>query len=509
MANEFKHGSVGNTLTQTEWEAVGTHVFNSQATGDILYASSATQLSRLGVGANGTVLTLSSGVPAWTASPSVTAITGATVTATALLASTFDMGTSGSPNSYAAGAPIVEVYATSSNATATNAEPFYVKSVMTGAGGYGGRSRFHAYTNVALGSNFMALKAHTEYGSSGSCAGLSTGLCSELVMPNADITSAGGAYYALELEYVSGGTSLVTNGTGCQAGFIYMNQTGDDNGDFDDNGWFMRVDGLTAGATHILSAGSQTLKVNLEGTTRYLVMSTAENCITMGASGSPVGDFTLWGTTALYKVWFDINGDTNGAWYFGADDYGVDVGFYGQTSGASLVWDASADYLIYTNTALGANARGTRQIATVATPAMSDGYGVWEQEVTVSGTATGHINASSCWINLGTSAVVPGYITLRNDGIWDGTATLTNAYVSMQKYHMMLQSNPAWCSIWELNWDNAHSEIDTMFNCNNADLALGYLAGTPTKAAVGSIPFCSTAGGTIRYIYLYDAADSD
>ena len=41
MANELKHGSVGTELTQAEWEGVGTHVFNSQATGDIVYASSA------------------------------------------------------------------------------------------------------------------------------------------------------------------------------------------------------------------------------------------------------------------------------------------------------------------------------------------------------------------------------------------------------------------------------------------------------------------------------------
>ncbi len=40
-------------------------------------------------------------------------------------------------------------------------------------------------------------------------------------------------------------------------------------------------------------------------------------------------------------------------------------------------------------------------------------------------------------------------------------------------------------------------------------MALGYQAGTPTKAAVGSIPFCSEAGGVVRYIYLYDEADSD
>ena len=74
MANEFKHGSVGTSLTQSEWEGVGTHVLDSQATGDIIYASSATQLSRLAKGTDGQVLTLASGIPSWaTNSPTVKA----------------------------------------------------------------------------------------------------------------------------------------------------------------------------------------------------------------------------------------------------------------------------------------------------------------------------------------------------------------------------------------------------------------------------------------------------
>jgi hypothetical protein len=103
---------------------------------------------------------------------------------------------------------------------------------------------------------------------------------------------------------------------------------------------------------------------------------------TAGTSGSPAGDFTLWATLANAKVWFDVNGDTNGAfyfgaddyglycawygdttlygvhwdpsgdtngaWYFGADDYGVDVAFYGQTASNSMIWDASANALVFT-----------------------------------------------------------------------------------------------------------------------------------------------------------------
>jgi hypothetical protein len=147
--------------------------------------------------------------------------------------------------------------------------------------------------------------------------------------------------------------------------------------------------------------------------------------------------------------------------------------------------------------------------ASVATPAMADGYGHDGYELTVTGLATGGIYARSAWINLSSGSTVPAYMFVHTDGIWDGGATLTTAAIAWAKYTCMLASNPAWCSLWELNFDGANSEIDSIFNCNNMILALGYQAGTPTKAAVGSIPFCSDAHGGLRYIYLYDEADAD
>ena len=65
MANELKHVSVGTELTQTEYESIGAHVLDSQAIGDIIYASSTSQLTRLGIGSTGAVLTVTGGIPAW------------------------------------------------------------------------------------------------------------------------------------------------------------------------------------------------------------------------------------------------------------------------------------------------------------------------------------------------------------------------------------------------------------------------------------------------------------
>jgi hypothetical protein len=73
MANEFKHKDPGTALTQAEFIASdGTgHIFDSQASGDILYASSSTVLARLAKATDGNVLELASGLPAWTASPTI------------------------------------------------------------------------------------------------------------------------------------------------------------------------------------------------------------------------------------------------------------------------------------------------------------------------------------------------------------------------------------------------------------------------------------------------------
>ena len=73
MANELRHADVGTALSKSEWEATGGHIFNSQAAGDIMYASSTSQLTRLGIGSAGQILQVNSGAtaPEWTSSPTI------------------------------------------------------------------------------------------------------------------------------------------------------------------------------------------------------------------------------------------------------------------------------------------------------------------------------------------------------------------------------------------------------------------------------------------------------
>ena len=73
MANEFKHKDPGSELTQAEFIASdGTgHIFDCQATGDIMYADSATVLKNLARGSTSQLLQIASCKPAWTSTPSI------------------------------------------------------------------------------------------------------------------------------------------------------------------------------------------------------------------------------------------------------------------------------------------------------------------------------------------------------------------------------------------------------------------------------------------------------
>ena len=79
MANELKHKDPGSELTQAEFIATDGHVFDSQAQGDVLYASSTTVLSRLGKDANSTRVLTNTGTnnnPAWAQVTLTTGVTG-------------------------------------------------------------------------------------------------------------------------------------------------------------------------------------------------------------------------------------------------------------------------------------------------------------------------------------------------------------------------------------------------------------------------------------------------
>lgn len=128
MADEFKHDSVGTTLTQNEWEGIGTHVIDSQATGDIIYASSATQLSRLGIGTAQEVLKVIGGVPFW-GNVDANQLTGTTLASSIVTTSITAVGVLGSGTWNATA--ITEVYGGTGQSSWTTGDLLYASGGNT------------------------------------------------------------------------------------------------------------------------------------------------------------------------------------------------------------------------------------------------------------------------------------------------------------------------------------------------------------------------------------------
>ncbi len=148
------------------------------------------------------------------------------------------------------------MYTSSASTHAANSvEAMYVKSTMTGAAGVGGRSRFHTYTNVALGGWCNALKAHMEFGATGRVTGLASCLCSDLVL---SVGTTQGTYTALEANIIA--DSAVSTGT--LTSFIRCNIAGSDGTGktrINANGYLLGLgEGIAASAGGLIASASIT-----------------------------------------------------------------------------------------------------------------------------------------------------------------------------------------------------------------------------------------------------------
>ncbi len=291
-------------------------------------------------------------------------------------------------------------------------------------------------TDVLLGNYANAIKGYVDCGDSGGSTGLLSGINGEIRLPNA---AGRGAYYSLEGEIVFQASSTITP-WGSSAGWLYLGASGDGIADFDTDGRFMAVVGLTPAIGKLLSADMHTLKstmvVSGVNYAKYLVMSIAEN------------------------------------------------------------------YLSHYFLVIAADDRIFKLAGLWATPDNPDGEGIVNISANITGASAGEANLQSAWLNLVSGSEITEWSHIHTDGFYDGGATLTGGHLAWAKYAAQLASDPQEHFIMDLNMVGANSGIDAIYNVNNPALALGYVAGTPGDTEVGTIPFFST-GGVVKYIYLY------
>ena len=304
MANELRHADVGTALSKSEWEAVGTHVLNSQAAGDVIYASSTSQLSRLGIGSANQFLTVNSGAsaPEWTSSPKVnTAITpdasdGATLGTAALEWSDL----------YLADAAVV----------------------------YFGDDDDVTLTHVHNDGLLLSSTDKLQFGDAGTFIHQSSdGVLTIESDTTVDINGAVAFNGA-----ITGATNITLSGE-LDAATLDLSSSADIAGD-------LVLSGGADGALQFTNAGENSIKIP-DNQASALIIEEANNAyITFDTRDS--AEKILVSKAIEFDGALDIDAaiQADGTVTVGVNDTGYDVKFFGATSGQYLLWDESADELV-------------------------------------------------------------------------------------------------------------------------------------------------------------------
>ena len=163
---------------------------------------------------------------------------------------------------------------------------------------------------------------------------------------------------------------------------------------------------------------------------------------------------------------------------------------------------ASGQTLVVTNATAAATGRVLKLSGTFAAAALTDGYGAFEVDITLSGSPTDHSAAASAWVNItGGTVPVGTYICARNDGIYEATAaTITNAKLIFgARMHYLADDTDGLRFPFSLNTNNV--AITALFDCQNrSDFGLVASAGTAENQL---LPIMRDSAGNLRYIMLY------
>jgi len=134
-------------------------------------------------------------------------------------------------------------------------------------------------TEYRTGTWANAIVGRIDYGTTGdSAGGMAAAICGEINLPAKDMHNLGGGYYCFDAEIEIPDNCVLMDTVGTRpVAFINFGLWGTDKGEFDEKGFLFRTDGLTAEASGLLSENARTLRVNIEGTSKYLYLSDTED----------------------------------------------------------------------------------------------------------------------------------------------------------------------------------------------------------------------------------------
>lgn len=221
-----------------------------------------------------------------------TSAIGINMTAGTFSTTAIQIGSSASQNTITSGQTAIDINTTTADTSGTQVS-MNVKQIQTADTRANQTEVFVAEfeTDYESGDWSNAIVGRIDYQTTGDAAGgMAAPICSELNYPGKACAGVGGAYYVLDLEMncptnFTVGTNLSYPNAWINFG-LWGNATA--MADWETQGFLFRTDGFKALAGSIISAGAHTLRVRVEDSagaaaSRYLVMSTAENCLTLGA----------------------------------------------------------------------------------------------------------------------------------------------------------------------------------------------------------------------------------
>lgn len=172
--------------------------------------------------------------------------------------------------------------------------------------------RAYLATEYRTGTWANAIVGRIDYGTTGDAAGgMAAAICGEINLPAKSMHNLGGNYYCFDAEIEIPDNCVLNDSATYFTAFLKMGLWGTDKGEFDDHGYFFHTDGLAAGAGHVLSENSRTLRVNIEGTSKYIYLSDTEDDL---------------GTMVVDTITINMAG-TDGIIFTGtASDCGLDLG---------------------------------------------------------------------------------------------------------------------------------------------------------------------------------------
>lgn len=268
---------------------------------------------------------------------------------------------------------------------------------------------------------------------------------------------------------------------------------------------------VPAGAVTTTGVTAVVATLGLEEPNITVSANSVTNAATLYIAGQPTE-----GGTTNSAIRFGAAANISGTTSITINEDSEDLDFRIESNGNSnmFVLDAGLDAigiggaavasqtLTVTNAAVAATGRVAKVTGTIAAAALTDGYGAFEVDITLSGSPTDHSAAASAWINItGGTVPVGTYICARNDGIYEASAaTITNAKLIFgARMHKLTDDTDGLCFPFSLNTNN--TAITALFDCQNrSDFGLVASAGTAENQL---LPIMRDAAGNLRYVMLY------